>query len=111
MKRLEREQANMVLAAKLAHIKLSLAGPIRPFKHYDLATEFNKQFDEIRSRYKFLVIEGRSKTGNTYFTKWMLGSTGRVFERTVPHVPNQNSGTLKPSTITLSSSTKLHLRW
>ena len=80
IKRLEREKENMVLSAKLAHIKLSLDGTLRPFKSYELVNEFHKQFDIIRSRYKFLVLEGKSKTGKTYFTKWMMGNPDRVYE-------------------------------
>ena len=80
MKRLEREQEQMLLNAKLEHIRLSIDGTLKPFKSFPQVDEFIKQYDEIRSRYKFLVIEGKSKTGKTYFTKWMLGNPDLVFE-------------------------------
>ena len=80
LKRLEREQEQMILNARLAHIRLSLEGTLKPFKSFPQVDEFNKQFNEIRSRYKFLVVEGKSKTGETYFTKWMMGNPDRVFE-------------------------------
>ena len=48
---------------------------------------FNQQFEQIRSRYKFLVLEGKSKTGKTYFTKWMLGNPSRVFETNCASCP------------------------
>ena len=80
MRRLEREQEQLVLDAKLAHIKLSLQGEMRPFKRYPTVDEFHKQFAFIRGRYKFLVIEGASQTGKTVFVKWMLGNPDRVYE-------------------------------
>ena len=80
LRRLEREQASQVLSAKLAHIKLCLAGTMLPFKKFAEVDAFKEQFAQIRARYKFLVIEGQSKTGKTYFTKWMLGTPDRVFE-------------------------------
>ena len=69
-----------MLTAKLEYIKLHLAGELRPFKQYPLVDEFNRQFTKIMSRYKFLVIEGASGTGKTYFTKWMLGNPDKVLE-------------------------------
>ena len=80
MRRLEREQENMVLAAKLEHIKLSIDGTLRPFKSYEKVKEFNQQFAQVKGRYRFLVLEGKSKTGKTFFTKWMLGDPSRVYE-------------------------------
>ena len=87
LKRLEREQEQMLLNAKLAHIRLSLDGTLKPFKSFPQVDEFNKQFNEIRSRYKFLVVEGKSKTGKTYFTKWMMGNPDRVFETNCASCP------------------------
>ena len=80
IKRLEREQANFALMGKLEAIQLALRGSLQPFKKYSLVDQFLNQFQEIRSRYKFLVLEGQSKTGKTYFTKWMMGNPDRVFE-------------------------------
>ena len=87
LKRLEREQEQMFLNARLAHIRLSLDGTLKPFKSFPQVDEFNKQFNEIRSRYKFLVVEGKSKTGKTYFTKWMMGNPDRVFETNCASCP------------------------
>ena len=87
MKRLEREQSNILLSAKLAHIRLSLRGSLRPFKSYAPVNQFLGQFNEIRARYKFLVIEGKSKTGKTFFTKWMMGNPDRVFETNCASCP------------------------
>ena len=78
LRRLEQEQQNLVLRAKLEHIKLSLAGTLRPFNSSEKVAEFNQQFEQIR--YRFLVLEGKSKTGKTFFTKWMLGDPSRVYE-------------------------------
>ena len=80
IKRLEREQANLALMGKLEAIQLALRGSLQPFKKYSLVDEFLNQVKEIRSRYKFLVLEGQSKTGKTYFTKWMMGNPDRVYE-------------------------------
>ena len=60
---------------------------MRPFKTYAAIAEFERQFAGILSRYKFLVIEGKSKTGKTYFTKWMLGAPDRVFETNCASCP------------------------
>ena len=80
MKRLEREIESNQVTAKMEYIKLSLRGELRPFKQYEVVATFNKQFDKILARYKFLVIEGHSQTGKTYFTKWMLGNPDKVLE-------------------------------
>ena len=80
IKRLEREVANMLLAAKLEEIQKALRGKLLPFKKYSKVDEFLAQYKEVRSRYKFLVLEGQSKTGKTCFTKWLLGNPDRVFE-------------------------------
>ena len=80
LKRLEREQEQMMLLAKLEGIRAAVDGTLRPFKTYSRVNDILDQYNEIRSRYKFLVIEGLSGTGKTYFTKWMLGNPDRVFE-------------------------------
>ena len=68
------------MQAKLAHIKEKLGGEMKPFKRYPLIDAFNDQFTKILGRYRFLVIEGASQTGKTYFVKWMLGDPERVYE-------------------------------
>ena len=80
MKRLEREIEINQVTAKMEYIKLSLRGELRPFKPFEVVAEFSKQFDRVLARYKFLVIEGHSQTGKTYFTKWMLGNPDKVLE-------------------------------
>ena len=87
LKRLEREQEQMALSAKLMHIRLSIDGSLKPFKSFPVVAEFNKQFDKIRGRYKFLVIEGKSMTGKTYYTKWLMGNPSRVFETNCASCP------------------------
>ena len=96
MKRLQREQEALCLEARLAHIKLSLNGTMRPFRSYEKVNEFHKQFEQIRGRYKFLVIEGKSQTGKTYFTKWMLGNPDRVFETNCATCPEPELRDFKP---------------
>ena len=77
----------MTLTARLAHVRLSIDGTLKPFKSYKVVEDFNKQYDIIKARYKFLVIEGQSMTGKTYFTKWLTGDPDRVFETNCASCP------------------------
>ena len=61
------EQAKALLSTKLDGIQLALRGSLQPFKKYSQVDEFMEQFNEIRGRYKFLVLEGQSRTGKTFF--------------------------------------------
>ena len=53
LKGLELEQEQMLLTARLEHIRLSIDGTLKPFKSFPRVRGFHKQYDEIRSRYKF----------------------------------------------------------
>ena len=68
LKRLKSEQEQLLLDTKLEHIRNVLRDERKPFR-----------FNEIRSRYRFMVIEGKSKTGKTVFTKWMTGTVNSVY--------------------------------
>ena len=81
------EQAKALLACKLDGIQLALRGSLQPFKKYSQVDEFMEQFNEIRGRYKFLVLEGQSRTGKTFFAKWLLQNPDRVFETNCASCP------------------------
>ena len=80
LKRLKVEQEQMLLNTKLEQIRYVLRDELKPFRSFPVVDQFLAQFTEIRSRYRFLVIEGQSKTGKTVFTKWITGNPDRVFE-------------------------------
>ena len=39
-----------------------------------------QQYQEVRSRYKFLVVHGASGTGKTIFCKWLMKDASNVLE-------------------------------
>ena len=81
------EQAKTLLSTKLDGIQLALRGSLQPFKKYSQVDVFMEQFQEIRARYKFLVLEGQSRTGKTFFAKWLLNNPDRVYETNCASCP------------------------
>ena len=79
MKRLKSEQEQLLLNTKLEQIRYVLRDELKPFRSFSVVDSFLGQFNEIRSRYSFMVIEGKSKTGKTVFTKWMTGAVNSVY--------------------------------
>ena len=87
LKRLKTEQEQLLLNHKLEQIRYVLRDELKPFRSFPLVDQFLAQFKEIRSRYRFLVIEGKSKTGKTVFTKWLTGNPDKVFETNCASCP------------------------
>ena len=69
LNRLKSEQEQLLLTTKLEQIRYVLRDELKPFRSFSEVNSFLAQFNEIRSRYRFMVIEGQSKTGKTVFTK------------------------------------------
>ena len=65
----------------------ALKQQMRSFKTYTIFNEFLAQFDEHRGRYKFMVIEGESCTGKSYFVRWMMGDPNLVLETNCASTP------------------------
>ena len=84
------EQARVLLACKLDGIQLALRGSLQPFKKYSQADEFFEQFQEIRGRYKFLVLEGQSRTGNTFLQNGCWGIQIECSKLIVPLAQGQS---------------------
>ena len=80
LKRLTLEQRTTYTDQKKHTIEIALKGSLKPFKRYPAVQQFLAQYRKIRSRYKFLVLEGRSGTGKTYFAKWMCGDPSTTLE-------------------------------
>lgn len=77
---LSSERARVRLLGIIAHAQSVLQQqilPLRPPPHWDL---FCNQFDCIAARYKFFVLEGRSRTGKTYFVRNHTGNPADVYQ-------------------------------
>ena len=62
-------------------IQASLQMQVCEFKKFPIVSErWLPQFDRVLARYPFLVVNGPSGTGKTYFAKWLLGDPAKVFE-------------------------------
>ena len=59
-----------------AHIKASM----KPFKRYSEIQRWKALYKKVQSRYPFLVLEGSSCTGKTFYAKWMDGDPKYCFE-------------------------------
>ena len=57
---------------------------------------FRKQFDLIRSRYKFYVLEGRSQTGKSVWSSWCMGDPSNVFYVNCAHCPEPDLREFEP---------------
>ena len=61
-------------------IDSQLKATIKPFKRYPEIQRWKALFKKVQSRYPFLVLEGSSCTGKTFFAKWMDGDPKYCFE-------------------------------
>ena len=57
---------------------------------------FLEQFARIRSRYKFLVLQGESCTGKTIWAKWLFGNPELVLEVNYASCPEPDLREFKP---------------
>ena len=66
---------------RVSTIQASLGMQVCAFKRFPAVSEvWLPRFDRIRPRCPFLVINGPSGTGKTYFAKHLLGDPSKVFE-------------------------------
>ena len=81
LERVEAEQRNLTLRARASHITAVRAAQITKFKEVPLVTQYwLPQFQHIKPRYAFLVLQGPSGTGKTSFAKHITGSASEVLE-------------------------------
>ena len=71
----------------LMEADLALKQQMRSFKTYPIVQEFLAQYTEHKGRYKFLVIEGESCTGKSYFVRWIMGDPNLVLETNCASTP------------------------
>ena len=64
----------------MRHIDNQLKSTIKPFKRYPEIQRWKALFKKVQSRYPFLVLEGSSCTGKTFFAKWMDGDPKYCYE-------------------------------
>jgi hypothetical protein len=64
---------------KRSLVKIALKATVREFNSFPILKEFQDQFLELRSRYKFLVVTGASQTGKTVWASNITGNTDDVF--------------------------------
>ena len=69
-----------LLEAKMRLIDNQLKATIKPFKRYPEIQRWKTFFKKVQSRYPFLVLEGSSCTGKTFFAKWMDGDPKYCYE-------------------------------
>ena len=60
-------------------INLKVRGEQMPFRHIPQWDEMEAQFTELRSRYKFFVLEGQSRTGKSSWAFWVFNDPKKVF--------------------------------
>ena len=82
-----REQKAALLAEKKDVIATILSGTRKAFKELPEKIQFVKQFDMVRSRYKFLVLCGNSGTGKTWFCKYITGDPAECLEVNCANCP------------------------
>ena len=74
------EMRREILEAKMGSIDSQLKATIKPFKRYPEIQRWKALFKKVQSRYPFLVLEGSSCTGKTFFAKWMDGDPKYCYE-------------------------------
>ena len=65
---------------KMRLIEQELKATVKPFKRYPEIQRWKTFFKKVASRYPFLVLEGSSCTGKTFFAKWMDGDPKYCYE-------------------------------
>ena len=74
------EVRRQMLETKMMVIDNQLKNSIKPFKRYPEIQRWKAIFKNVQSRYPFLVLEGASCTGKTFFAKWMDGDPKYCYE-------------------------------
>ena len=75
------------MKAKRAIIEEALRATAANFAHLPVADAFLAQFASIKSRYKTLVLRGRSGTGKTSYARSLTGNPAEVFEVNCANCP------------------------
>ena len=57
-----------------------LTAALRPFRTFPLIEEWRLQYSQVLHRYKFLILEGPSRTGKTQLARSLCPVSQRVFE-------------------------------
>ena len=57
----------------------TVRGEQKPFRKLEEWEEMEAQFRELRSRYKFFVLDGASRTGKSSWAFWIFGDPKQVF--------------------------------
>ena len=70
----------LLLETKMRAIDEHLKATIKPFKRFNEVQRWKAHFKKVQSRYPFLVLEGGSCTGKTFFAKWMDGDPKYCYE-------------------------------
>ena len=65
---------------KMRHIDMQLKASVKPFKRYIEIQQWQATFKKVHSRYRFLILEGSSCTGKTFYAKWMDGDPKYCYE-------------------------------
>ena len=74
------EMRREILETKMRVIDSQLKATIKPFKRYPEIQRWKAFFKKVQSRYPFLVLEGSSCTGKTFFAKFMDGDPKYCYE-------------------------------
>jgi hypothetical protein len=75
----DREEERLFFERKRDIVKTALKANVREFVHVPVLKDFQDQFLELRSRYKFLVVTGASQTGKTVWAFNIAGNLDEVF--------------------------------
>ena len=65
--------------ARIAEIQKKVRGEQLPWREVEGWDNFEEQFNEYKSRYKFFVMEGQSRTGKSSWAFWVKGDPNVVF--------------------------------
>ena len=69
-----------VFKSTIDAINKKVQGEAKPFRKISIFDEeFLPQFEDYRSRYKFFVLEGRSRTGKSSWVFWLRNDPEKVF--------------------------------
>ena len=97
LERLIAEKRNVALAARAAHIQAVCAAQISKFKDVPVVTQhWLPQYQHIKARYAFLVLQGPSGTGKTSFAKHITGDPSEVLEVNCSACPEPDLRDLDP---------------
>ena len=74
------EEEKRAVREAMARAEALLNPALSKFKRYSVVDEFQKQFDEPKHRYKFLVLAGPSRLGKTVFARSLVPAGLEVLE-------------------------------